>query len=370
LDSKQLIEEASEIILSLLKMGPSSLIGIDIGHSGIRIAEMVQTKKTEYRLINFAHKELPENALNDDNEIENHEAIVSSLRDCMSLGKFKNKYTCIGISGPNTMSKRLTVPDGTPQEVSDQVLWESEQYIPFGVEDSTVSFSILGQNAGGGLDVMVAAVRNDVVEKFQDVIKEAGLKLKVVDLDLFALSNIFEIAVKGKLNLAAEGVLIIDFGANKTNIVIYNAESVVFTREMSMGGIGITEDIQRQMSLSFAEAEDLKICGDENGNMPEEIAEIIEQSLESILSEIKKTITFFMTAAADIAIAHCFITGGASLTPGLKEGLQSAVGVPVNYINPFESIVFDKKKFTDEELEYIASSGSIALGLAARKIKR
>lgn len=363
------VEELIEIVQSILKIGPTEVVGIDIGQSAIRVAEIINPKKNEYKLVRFAYKQLPEGCLIED-EILRPEDVVAAITECISMVGIKNKNVCIGLSGANTMSKKLQVVDGPEQEIADQVTWESEQYIPFGADEAIISYSVLGKNDGGGVDVMVAAAKKEVVEVYKGLIKNCNLKLKIVDLDLFALSNIYEVVYGAKHREDREGILLIDFGAQKTNIVIYHTNMVVFTREMNIGGMVITEEVQRQLGLSYAEAENLKTVGDQNGNIPEEIVEIIKINLENFLNEIRKTLTFFMTAATDISIGYCYITGGAALTPGLAEGLAKMINVEVCYINPFEVIQVEENAFSEEELNYIASSGCVTLGLALRKMKR
>jgi type IV pilus assembly protein PilM len=298
--------------------------------------------------------------------------VLKAIKDCYRDGRMRRKIVCIGISGTNTMSKKMQVADGTEVEIANQVQWESEQYIPFGTEETNVDFSIMGKNSGGGVDVMVAATKKDLVDIYRNIIEKTTLKLKIVDLDLFAIANVFKIVLMQKHMNDEAGVLLIDFGSRKTNMVIYHNNMVVFTREINMGGVVITEEIQRQLGLSFQEAEDLKTRGDENGNIPEEILEIIKVNLDNFFNEIRKTLTFFMTAATDITIGTCYITGGTALTPGLAEGLAKTVHIDVSYLNPFEfdKIQYSESDFQQDEINYIASCGCVALGLALRTIKR
>ncbi|MBF0311794.1 MAG: type IV pilus assembly protein PilM [Oligoflexia bacterium] len=369
MDIRSYIEEATEFLYSVLKWGPVDVLGVDIGQSAVRIAEVVRTKSGECHLVKFGCKFLPEGALIED-ELVQADQVLEAIQSCVSESSFRKKEVCIGLSGTNTMSKKMQIADGTDQEITDQVNWESEQYIPFGTEEAIVSYSIMGKNQGGGVDVMVAAAKKDLVESYKVLVSKSGLKLKIVDLDLFAVSNVFEIVLAEKHRTDEAGILLIDFGARKTNMIIYLKGMVVFTREINLGGTVITEEIQRQLGLSYTEAEDLKIHGDENGNIPEEIVEIIRINLDNFFNEIRKTLTFFMTASTDITLGSCYITGGTSLIPGLAEGLAKAIHVDVAYLNPFEKIRYNEKNFSDDDINYIASCGCVALGLALRKIKR
>ena len=128
----------------------------------------------------------------------------------------------------------------------------------------------------------------------------------------------------------------------------------------------ITEEIQRKMGVNYFEAEDLKIIGDENGNLPEEILEIIDEVVENFFSEIKKAIDFYITSTSDESLETCYITGGSSQIPGFLEGLEALLGIPVSMLNPFDVFQYSEKKFDEEQIKEISQRGVEALGLALR----
>ena len=112
--------------------------------------------------------------------------------------------------------------------------------------------------------------------------------------------------------------------------------------------------------------ENLKIFGDNQGNLPEDIVEIIEDVLETFFAELKKTIDFYISSTSDDTIKDIFVTGGAAQTPGVIDGISEALERDVHLFNPFERIGFDKKKFSEEELNEIAFRGISAIGLGMR----
>lgn len=353
--------------LNSLGLTSGQLIGLDIGQSAVKAAVLVSTGKNQFKLQKFGHQPLPEGVLIED-EILRPEEIQKNIVECLQNAGIHSKNVCIGLSGSNTTSRKLQLAEGKPEEIEEQVMWESEQYIPFGIDDSVVSYSVMAKNDAGGLEVMMAAARSDTVNNFKTVVMNSGLKVKVIDLHIFALANLFEFCVGNLLDVGNSGVLVIDFGAQKTNILVFKNNIVIFTREVAIGGMVITEEIQRQMGLSYNEAEDLKVRGDEKGNLPEEILPIINSTLESFFIEIKKNLNFFMSTASEVSIDFCYVTGGTALTPGLIEGLESSIGIEVRPINPFETISYDQGRFDESDLDYIASCGAVALGLAMRKL--
>lgn len=362
---KEQITKAISGFKDSLNLGPKNIIGIDIGLSSIKIAE-IKKSGSEYKLIGYASVDLTEGCLIED-EIQKEEEILRSLEKALHDVGSSAQFACIGLFGPNTVARKLQLAGGTFEEIEDQVAWEAEQYLPFPIENSALAFHIFGENEGGGVDVLVAAAKNDIVQSFKDLVEKTKIKVKIVDLQVTALANLFEYAMGDKLNDPNSSWVLIDIGAQKTEFIIYRQGSIGFTKEMSIGGVMITEEIQRQMGVNYMEAEDLKITGDENGNLPEEIMEIINDVLEAFFAEIKKTVDFYVTSSSDENIKECVITGGGALIPGLVEGLETLLGISISVLNPFEKFSYDKKNFDEETIHSIAFRGGVAMGLAMRQ---
>jgi type IV pilus assembly protein PilM len=345
------------------------LVGIDIGLSAVKVALMSRPKKNLYRLEHYASIPLSEAAIIED-EIQKPEEIIEALENALAEAKITKKIVCLGLDGPNTMTKRLQVPDGTKEEIEDSVLWESEQYIPFGADESEVDFQVLGDIEGEDVkDVLIVAVKIDIAENYINIIKELKLIPKVVDLKVLAITNLFETAMKDEIDAYnAEGAIIVDFGAQKTTIIVYKNKGPLLTKEISIGGVLITEEIQRQMALSYEEAENIKTQGDDQGNLPEEILGIIEAQTKNLMDEIKKVLNFYIAAGSSEQILNCFVTGGGCRLPGIQEALADVVGCEVKIFNPFDGVEYDKKAFDSDELDKIITTGVVAMGLGMRSV--
>ena len=349
----------------LAKLNPGGIFGVDIGSHSIKVCE-ISGSPGKFKVDKFGTFVLSEAAIIED-QFQKPSEIVEGLLEAMKRSGIKSKVACIGLYGPSTMTKRLNVPEGTKEEIEDHIMWEAEQYITFGADESQIAFHILGENEGGGQDAIVAAARNDLVENFSKIFSEAKIKAKVVDLNVLALSNVFEEVYRDSLDEYDQGTLLIDFGAQSTKIVVFKRRGPIFTKELPVGGGLITEEIQRQMGVSYEEAEDLKMTTDENGNLPQEVLNVMNAQVDQALAEVKKNINFYITQGSAEKVNHCFITGGASLAPGLLEKLASLTGLEVNRLDVFSGIKMGSKK-DDSDMEHLAAISSVAIGLAMRKV--
>ena len=369
MSSKNIADSIKEKIGDMFYVGPKGIVGIDIGLSAIKMAEVSKQSDGSYKLLNYASVDLPEGTIIED-EIQKEDEILKALQACLKELNTSNKFACVGLSGPNTLIKRLQLAGGSEEEIEDQVLWEAEQYLPFPIDDGNISFTIIGENQGGGVDVIIGAAKKSIVGAFKDIIERSNMKVKIVDLCAAATINVFENVMGKEIQEMGKTWILMDLGAQKTQFMIYKNGVLVFFKEISIGGLTITEEIQRQMGVNYSEAESLKIQGDGNGNIPEEIVEIINQVFDTFFAELKKTIDFWVSSTSEEAFDGCILTGGGAQIPGFSEALQELLETEVQVLNPFSSMTYNKSNISEEMINEIAYKGVCAIGLAMRSLPK
>lgn len=363
-----IIDSIKDKIGEAFYVGSKGIIGIDIGLSAIKMAEVSKQSDGSYKIVNYASVDLPEGTIIED-EIQKEDEILKALQAGIKELGTSNKFVCVGLSGPNTLIKRMQLAGGSLEEIEDQVIWEAEQYLPFPIDEGNISFSVIGENQGGGVDVIIGAAKKTVVATFKEVVERANLKVKIMDHSAAATINVFE-SVMAESKERGKTYILMDLGAQKTHFMIYKNGVLVFFKEISIGGLTITEEIQRQMGVNYSEAESLKIQGDGSGNIPEEIVEIINQVLDTFFSELKKTIDFWVSATSEESFDGCILTGGGAQLPGLLEALQELLETEVQVLNPFSGMSYNKNKIPEETINDIAFKGVCAIGLAMRSVPK
>ena len=350
-------------------VGPKGVIGIDIGLSAIKFAEVIQVSPDVFKINKYTSIPLPEGTIIED-EIQKEDEISKALRNGIKELSSSNRFVCLGLSEPNTLIKRLQLAGGTEEDLEDQVIWETEQYLPFPIEDGNISFSIIGENQGGGVDVIIGAAKKSIIQSFKDIVERTKLRVKIVDLNAAATINVFEAVMGEEVKDLGKTWIVMDLGAQKTHFMIYKNGVLVFFKEINIGGLTITEEIQRQMGVNYNEAESLKIYGDGSGNIPEEIVDLINQVLESFFSELKKTVDYWVNSTSEEAFEGCILTGGSALIPGLPEALQELFETDVQILNPFTVMTYNESNITEDMINDIAFKGVCAIGLAMRSLPK
>lgn len=347
-----------------LSLGGTSTIGLDVGMSGIKACEVVKSGG-QYIMKGFGFSPLPEGTIIDD-EVHKKDQLLGAINAALKQAQIKSKNVCVGLPSQNSVIKKMQAPAGTKQEIEDHISWEAEQFIPFGHENAVISVHIPDAKGKAEQEVIMVAARLDQVESYDQMLTQAGLKVKIIDLQVVSLLNIFEVSYKDELKEFNKGTLLLDLGAQSTKILVYKDDMPIFTKSLAIGGVTVTEEIQRSVGLSFEEAEDLKLMRDDQGNPPEDISNIIKTVVERTVAMIKDAVSFYTSLSSQDRVYRCVITGGNLQLPGMVEGIAAATGLSVEILDPLKKIKVKSKNITPEMVEQITFVGAVAMGLAIR----
>lgn len=335
-------------------------IGVSIGTSSVKIAELTKAGK-KYTLEHFGVSQLPDGAI-ENREIVNHMAVVDALRGLVNELKIKNKNVLLSISGNSVIVKKLFIEPVQEKELEDAILFEAEQYIPFDMKEMSFDYQVINRKSEQGkIEVIIVACKSSVVDMYRAAIQDSGLKLSCVDLDIFSLMNTFE-ANYPTDNPAA----IVDIGASSMKFFVYSKGQSVFSRDISIGGRQLTGEIMNHLNINYVEAEMLKIDGNLSGQMPQEVADLVQVAAENIGTEIKRSIDFFQASNQGVNVGFILLSGGSSRILNLSKTVEELSGLPTQLLNPFANIDYNKKFFNDEAVSAITGLVAIPLGLAIR----
>lgn len=340
------------------------LIGVDIGSTSIKLVKL-KGGKGSYELEHVGIAPLPPEAIVD-NSLMGTSAVVDALKSLFDGLGIKNlKDTASSVSGNSVIIRKIALSAMSPEALEEEIQWEAEQYIPFDINDVNIDFQMLepDENDPSRMFVLLVASKKDIINDYQSVFAEAGLKLVLVDVDVFAIQNTFEM----NYDLDPEAIYaLVNIGASMMNINVVKDGYSLFTRDVQVGGGLYTEDLQKKLAVSSDEAEKIKVSADLNS--PADILESIARVNDTLSLEIRRSLDFYNSNALEGKITKVFLSGGGSKTLNLIKTVTERLNLPVEVINPFERIKYDAKKFEKEFLVEIAPIMAVAVGLAARRL--
>ncbi|MDJ0761983.1 MAG: type IV pilus assembly protein PilM [Myxococcota bacterium] len=344
-----------------------NLVGVDIGTSSVKVIQIRQSSKGIH-LMKYGVEPLPPQSIVD-GHVMNGSAVVDALNRVFKDLHIVQRDVALSISGHSVIIKKLNLPLMKREELEEQIQWEAEQHIPYEISEVEIDYNILWQNTEAGqMDVLLVAAKKEEIQDLVEVVRQAKLKPMVVDIDAFAMQNVYE------LNYGfneAETIALLNVGASLTTMNILNGAVSQFTRDITNGGASITEEIQKQLQVSFEEAEAYKAGGGLNSQevVPQEVDEIISNVVDALAAEIQRSLDFYMATTSHGEIGRILITGGTSKIPYLRSAVERRSRVPVVLLDPFRRVVFDERQFNPEVLKAQAPQATICLGLSLRKQK-
>jgi type IV pilus assembly protein PilM len=254
------------------------------------------------------------------------------------------------------------MPLMTEDELYDRVQAEASQHIPFDIADVNLSHQLL-EATENQMDVLLVAVKKDKILNHTNVLAQAGKSPMVVDIDAFALQNCFEVNYEPD---PSQVVALLNVGASVMNINIVRGWTPLFTRDVSVGGNQYTDALQKELDLSFEDAEKLKMGGTLAGVNEEQRTAILRSVSDILILEIQKTFDFFRATASGENIRRIYIAGGTARVPGLLDLLKEEFAMPVEELYPFRKIAINPSRHDESQIRELAPRLAIAVGLALR----
>jgi type IV pilus assembly protein PilM len=331
----------------------TSMLGLDLGSECIKAVEIVRDRD-QFRVVGFGQVEVP-----------SMEERADALSDLLKHCSFRTKRVATSVSGRSVIVRFVNMVEVPDDNLKSAIRYEADRYIPFDLDQVVLDCHKV-EDAPGIADkqmkVLLVAVKRDVVESQVSLLQRVGLSPQVVDVDAFALGNVF--ALGGPTFEAAVGrvVALVDIGASKTVVNVVRGAESHFTREVYVGGSEFTAILAKRFGLEPFEGEQLKRSP---GNRESEITEAVLPTLEDLGNEIQLSFDYYENQA-DCKVEEVFVSGGGSRIPGIEESFERIFERRTMLWNPLEGLEVDAGAVDVEALEECAPSLGVAAGLGIR----
>ncbi|HXI72341.1 MAG TPA: type IV pilus assembly protein PilM [Verrucomicrobiae bacterium] len=346
-----------------------SFLTVDFGAGSLKLAEFETNEAGGLSLKSFVIKPL---GLEGSADATREAVILKALQDTLAEKSIKGKSVNVCAPGFHVFSKFVKLPPVDATKVTQIIQYEAQQNVPFPLAEVVWDYQIMGSAASGELEVLLVAVKSDVVEGLFRVASQAKLKLNLCDASPAALCNAFRYNY-GDLE---ECAMLLDIGAKTSNLLFFE-KGKVFSRSINLGANAITQDFANEAKLKFDEAEKIKIAEGfvslggayeepENPNQAA-ISKIARQFMTRLHIQVNSTLQFYRGQQGGAAPQRLFLSGGASIMPYTAQFFAEKLNIPVEYFNPLRNIQIDPA-VNLEELARVAHSLGEVVGLGLRNL--
>ena len=338
------------------------IVGVDIGSHAVKICQL-QKSGVNFKLLSIGSANLPPGSV-EDGVLQEPDEVGKAIAGLLKNLKIKNSKIGISISGYSVIVKKISLEKMEDAALEEYIKSEAEQYIPFDIDDVYLDYQKLPSRneASDRLEIMLVAAKKEVVNDYLNMLAELKLKTVLVDVDGFALENIWETISGGNENIA-----LVDIGASKMNINIISEGVSVLARDIVVGSDQLTEQLANVLEVDFSVAEKIKIGAENTTDKIEDVTRIFNQTCTQWVLEIKKAIDLYFANNPDKPLKSLVLSGGGSKVNGLADYIRQETGLNVYSFNPFERMSYDQNKFDPSYIKLIGPEMAIAAGLAIRQ---
>lgn len=328
-------------------MASTRVIGLDIGTTAVRAAEMEfgsggPTGKGGATLLRFGQVPLPIGAVRD-GEVVEPETVATALRQLWVQQKFSSKDVVIGVGNQRVLVRELDLPWMPLAQLKTSLPFQVQELLPMSTDEALLDYfptsEFDGPN-GRTVQGMLVAAQRDTVSSNVLAVESAGLHPTMVDLNAFALMR-----AVARGDLAQRIVALVDIGASVTNVVIVVHGVPRLIRTLPSGGQNVTNAVANTLGIAAAEAEMVKReigVGFAVGPEQATVAEAITAVTRTLIEGVRNTFVYYSGNNPGAAIEMAVMTGGGSHLPGLGQYLSSAGRLPVTLGDPLAGLRMGK----------------------------
>lgn len=351
--------------MKLFSKKTKTSVGLDIGSSLIKIVEVDHTDEQPV-LTRYGITKLPPEAIVE-GEIMDRSLVIEGIQECMMQSGIEMVDVITAVSGRAVIVKKVIMDKMNPDDAQEAIFWEAEQHVPFDIDDVCLDFQVLKDDVGANqMEILLVAAKKEMVNTHADLIRDAGYNPVIIDVDSFAVQNAYGESLDAPWTQVTG---LINIGSDVTNINIVQNNIPLFTRDLSVGSNAFNEALQRELGVSFDEAEEM-ISG--AGAMPDEgrCREIIAEASEELSMGIERSISFLKTSGDAENIDEVVMSGGGGRVPWLREILADKHQIDFKLNDSLSAFSQADSLISEgmEELEKVAPLLTVALGLALRKV--
>jgi len=350
-------------------LNTKSFLTIDFGAGSLKLAEFEINEAGGLRLENFVIKPL---GLEGSQETTREKTILQALQEVLAEKTFKSSIVNVCAPGFHVFSKFVKLPPVDAAKVGQIIQYEAQQNVPFPLAEVVWDYQILGSAASGELEVLLVAIKSDIVEGLFRLADQAKLKLQLCDASPAALCNAFRYNYPD----LEDCTMLLDIGAKTSNLLFFE-KGKVFSRSINLGANTITQDFANEAKLKFADAEKIKIAEgfvslggayEEPDNAHQAaISKIARQFMTKLHIQVNQTMQFYRGQQGGSAPQRLFLSGGASIMPYTAQFFAEKLNVPVEYFNPFRNVQINPA-VNLEDLSRVAHSLGEVVGLGLRNL--
>src|SRR3954469_6556342 len=223
------------------------IISLNLGSQTIGLAEFQAQPHGGLVLRQYRLREVLTDA---SNEAARYVQLAPVLNEMLAELQIKGGNVNYAIAGQSVFARFVKLPAVEEEKIERIIAFEAQQNVPFPIEEVVWDYQLVGSDAEEQIQVVLVAIKSDLLEGVNAAVEETGLHTAVVDVATMALYNAFRYSYSELTDCS----LLVDLGARTTNLLFVEAGKI-FSRSVPIGGASISAAIAKEFNEPIAAAE-------------------------------------------------------------------------------------------------------------------
>jgi len=340
--------------------------GLNLGHNSIKMAQSRAVSRQKVKLIAIGSTPTSFGLLENDSA-KGQDMLSQEIANAYKSYNIKTKNCVMSVSEVLVFSRLITLPKMNDNEVDEAIQYALKPLVPIPIEEVNISYLKIDEKKFEGnvfSNWYVVAAPKQLIARYQQIIEKAGLNLLAVETESLATTRMITANYPSEI---AKDLMILDLGAESTNVILSRNGVVMFSQTISTGSDAITKVIAADFGIDIIQAEKYKITfGIDFNNGEGKIARSIEPILQIIVSEVQRTLTYYQEKIGGPGISNIYLTGGGADLPSLDAYLTSKLNITAQSVNPLQNVEVDRSMIESVLPQLHVKGFNVAIGLSLK----
>ena len=306
-------------------------------------------------------------------ELRDPDALAEALKDFFARHGLPKKGVRLGIAN-NRIGVRTFEVAGIddPKQLANAIRFRAQEALPIPIDQAVLDYQVLGEGVGEdgqpSKRVLLVVAYRELIDRYVDACKKAGITLVGIDLEAFALLRALQAPQEGAGTDATAALVVVAIGHERSTFAVSDGRVCEFTRVLEWGGSALNVAIARAVDAAPSEVEGAKralALTDEmvpdglTADQAKNARDSMRRAIQTFARELVSSLQYYQNQPGSLGIGEIVLTGGTAHLPGLSGELERLIGVHVRVGDPLARMKVSKKVGQPEQIGSLA----VAIGL-------
>ena len=277
------------------------------------------------------------------------EAMGAFIVEQLQRHGIKQSRVIVDVPRDKAVINRMAVPPTPINELAAAVRFQAMRELPFSVDDAAIDFVVTKRDDNNmGVEVLLAAVRKETLDRLRDTCTAAGLVPARIGLRPYA--NV--VSLTHIPAMVDRNVLFVDVGPTTTEIDVISQKTLAFSRAANVNVPMVGGEVDTEDSA-------VRVLRDESETTLTDA--VCATAVGELMVEISRTLQAYRATETAVELEQIVIAGGTGIEMALSGAADDRFDLPVTLFDPTGALGVDDSE--SMKLRAFSSTLGLAWGI-------